>query len=79
MLNWLDIANLRRAASQIDAEIDTWLEGLGIWNERKKRWILPEDAEEWAKLRVMRLENSARFLRNIATREVKKHPADYQI
>lgn len=79
MLTATEIANLKSAADRIDAEVQTWYEGIGVYNEKKKAWHIPEDTDESLKIRVMRLENSAQFLRQLRLKALKNIAPDYQI
>ena len=75
-MNWTDIARLKAAAEQLDAEAESWLQGFAAYINGEWRWNGDYPDQE---LRVMRLQNSARWMRDIAGKEARRMPSDFQI
>ncbi len=74
-LNASDVANLRRAADLHDSEAQTWRDGYCV--KQKGVWVWPPTDDKFAleiETRVLRLENSARFLRAIADKVQQPTP-----
>jgi hypothetical protein len=75
-LTAIDLANLERAAVQLEDEAESWEQGFAVWFNGEWRWNGEYPDQE---LRVMRLRNSARFMRDIRRKGLKSFPPDYQI
>ncbi len=66
-----DLDDLRRAADRLDAEARTWCEGFAANGGRGWVW---DGAYPEIEVRVQKLENSARFLRQIRAKILKRLP-----
>jgi hypothetical protein len=70
ILNAGDLEDLKRAADRLDAEARTWCEGFAV--NHGSGWGWDGDYPE-IEVRVQKLENSARFLRQIRAKILKRY------